>query len=846
MLGAPYFSVKKSGDVYQPMAEFRGGDVKASLRYPADYEPFGHSSFAASTLSKTRRDEVKDRPASSHSTEPARAGGRLVEVPSMLTANGIEAGAVGFEHFLQIPVGDDLVIHDEEDFAEKRRQLLLDPEWLGLRELELEYLIDRLTEMGELLAAIKQHQWEDPEPWNRSKVEEMGEELFEKLLSSELGATGAGTGSVTLKTQIAALQRVLNTKNLWHDFSRVEWRARVGQLLWAPEDLDFEQAAAGKMPSERDVLLLQITLAAELYMRLLAQEALSSSFPPMISQDDVDLLQCQRSDKVKWDLVLAERFLDNLNISAKARRTDEEKKASRNSFFSAITFFSAKEAIDETEESVQPVVFAKHETEQLEGLAYFADRIQWPHAADMKIELESKLSKSTRERPVSTAASIYATPLSSPKLFPSTPGTNRNSFFGFSEQPARPGFSRKNTGQSIALWPARNIAGNVESFEIGGWLSRSWLSGLVMPGEAARHFLISTLLENSPQAIAALGEEANLYGGFVYEGRGFWSKSCVVGKVMAARKGAKECMGWVSMPMDRSMDDGWVGVDVREPPEPPMPRILAADSIVKDSDPIRGHRIDSLQAGDLARPADGPLVLGNEVRFDGITFSNPAKAADGEETSTASLTFSSPINTKLASLTVPLTYDVHFISSYPCHPQSARPRTLSRPFTPSPQLACEAKPSTPKQQTQHSASPSFATPISRKQSPPCDPNSTSTTSFHAMEKELPSVPAHPIHIDYQFTIVPVATLLSMPATQRPRALSEPSQRKLSVAGPTASEVAEEVVILDCRGDEDLELLARAWCAKVGENALIGKSGRTCLGCCVREARALAVGVVIRI
>jgi hypothetical protein len=52
-------------------------------------------------------------------------------------------------------------------------------------------------------------------------------------------------------------------------------------------------------------------------------------------------------------------------------------------------------------------------------------------------------------------------------------------------------------------------------------------------------------------------------------------------------------------------------------------------------------------------------------------------------------------------------------------------------------------------------------------------------------------------------------------------------------------------VLDCRGKADLELLARAWCAKVGENAVVGRVGRTCLACCVREARGLGVRVVIR-
>jgi len=115
-----------------------------------------------------------------------------------------------------------------------------------------------------------------------------------------------------------------------------------------------------------------------------------------------------------------------------------------------------------------------------------------------------------------------------------------------------------------------------------------------------------------------------------------------------------------------------------------------------------------------------------------------------------------------------------------------------------------------------------------------------------------------LHIDYHYETIPVAFLLSTPAPEqsRPRALSSPHERAAAAAAPKSSftqqrrktdeELEEEVVVLDCRGPSDLELLARAWCAKVGEHAIVGKSGRTCVACCVREARALGVGVVIRV
>ena len=852
-LGAPYFNVRESKGRYIPQVVFQGGDARASSKFPTDYEAFGHSSFASSTLCRTHsREEGGRPPSSSHETETLKAGNDLREVPNMLSARGLDPGAVGFEHYLQMPISDTIVLHKDKSVLDKRKQLKLDPEWLGLREINMEHMIYRLNELGELHAGIRDEQWESPEPWNGGKIEEMGEELFEKLLSAELGTTSAGTGSVTLKTQISALQRVLNTTEIWHDFSLVEWRIRVGQLLWSTPELDISQLDDLRLPGERDVLILHITLAAELLIRLHALEALSSSFPPAVSPEDANALESQRTSKIQWDLLLAERFLDNINIAPKAP-SESEKKANRASFFSAITFFTAKETEDELEESVQPVLTPKNEAEQLAGLVHFAESIAWPHASDVKTELESKLWKGSKERPVSTAASIYATPLSSPK-FPSAAGS-RTSFFGFSEK-KRPGFSRSATAQSVQLSPARNIAGNVESFEVGGWLSRSWLSGLVMPGEAANHFLISALLENSPQAITALGEEANLYGGFVYEGRSYWSTSCAVGRVLAASSGAKESMGWLSVPESQICDDGWIELAVKEvPASTTNARIKSGERIAQDSAPLHKYPVSTIQAGDFTRPTDGPLVMGNEVRCEGLSLNTPSSSfnsettitADAPTTTTACLMFSSPINSKLDKKTVPLTYDAHFISSYPCHPRVTKPRSGSRPMTPSALFTFESNgssPSTPKPSTPKSNSQTATTKTPTDSKHPSKAGSMSTLNFSVFEKELPSTPAHPLHIDYQFDVIPVAHLLSIPWENRPRALSSPHERKKSTA--TISNNDEDVVVLDCRGTEDLELFARAWCAKVGENALIGRSGRTCLACCVREARALGLCVVIRV
>jgi hypothetical protein len=97
----------------------------------------------------------------------------------------------------------------------------------------------------------------------------------------------------------------------------------------------------------------------------------------------------------------------------------------------------------------------------------------------------------------------------------------------------------------------------------GGWLSNTYLSGLTLPGEGLAHFLISTTIENDQLAISRLGRNASLYGGFKYSTRSFWSKECILGRVLAAGKDARECMGWVSSPItSKAMMEEWVDIEV--------------------------------------------------------------------------------------------------------------------------------------------------------------------------------------------------------------------------------------------------------------------------------------------
>jgi hypothetical protein len=137
--------------------------------------------------------------------------------------------------------------------------------------------------------------------------------------------------------------------------------------------------------------------------------------------------------------------------------------------------------------------------------------------------------------------------------------TQRSSYFGSSARPAiNRALSKQQYRRSIIVQPA-------------GWLSRSYLTGLILPGEGLSHFLISTLLENDRSAISRIGDEANLYGGFTYASKSYWSTACVVGRILAAGKGASECMGWLSSAvLPKGTEDGWVNIEVEISPRSGM------------------------------------------------------------------------------------------------------------------------------------------------------------------------------------------------------------------------------------------------------------------------------------
>jgi hypothetical protein len=113
--------------------------------------------------------------------------------------------------------------------------------------------------------------------------------------------------------------------------------------------------------------------------------------------------------------------------------------------------------------------------------------------------------------------------------------------------------------------------------------------------------------------------------------------------------------------------------------------------------------------------------------------------------------------------------------------------------------------------------------------------------------------AHPLHISYKYKIVPVAEVLDpdfdIPFDMHSHKLRSRTPTPTGFRNHKQEDTLHDkttVLVLDARTSTDMQLLARAWCAEKGFHAIVGRTGRTCLSCCIREARALGINIVIRV
>lgn len=296
---------------------------------------------------------------------------------------------------------------------------------------------------------------------------------------------------------------------------------------------------------------MQILVSTELLIRLDAitegEEYGIEAFRPI----DVVHFERAATPMVKWSLHLARSWLDNIDIEKiEEPTTAKEKKLVTprpsgwlGSLVSKLTFRSHHEEDSTPTTSFSYTIKGRHPQQQVDGLTHFAKKLQWPGIDTY----EGLIAKNAHE-------SISNTPTPSPTRTPTINNSKRQSYFGAWDRPS--GQSAKSQGHRRKLAAALHAS---------GWLSKSYIFGLMLPGEGLHHFLMATLLENDSAAMEKLGSFANLCGGFVYSGKSFWSTSCIVGRVIAAGKGSAECMGWVSSDiLPQGIDEGWVNIEVED------------------------------------------------------------------------------------------------------------------------------------------------------------------------------------------------------------------------------------------------------------------------------------------
>ncbi|KAJ5699134.1 hypothetical protein N7462_001139 [Penicillium macrosclerotiorum] len=878
--GAPHFMLErgKHGRWY-PQVIFPWDEHNPSIQRMLDRKPLPHASFTLCTLHGHL--PVPDDWAVKggvpiplqdwrRTGAPKRAtfDVGVFEVPNMLANNGKEPGTIGFRNFLELSIADvqqytgpeepcqspsmqrvsslpateafELMDHYNKPYSQclsgavfDRCKLIRDgpSAWkrIGIRDINMLYLVQRLDQLRQLRLDVLRNGSTitvlDVETPN-----ELHSILHTHFLYPHPPPADLMPGHPhSLKSQIKTLATVLATPGAWIDFSLPEWRFRAGQILWeVPPHADGDcldpssyEAGTSKQPwinsgAERKWLLIQILLAAELLFRLDAFVRVGMLHDPHAGQIPPYELQHfdkLREGKVNWDLIFVRRFLDTLDISCGkvpstlspldgspvASTGKMTIKSRRFSLFDSISRRIYSTSNSDVLGPWEYQISSQHVRQQLEGLYVFAENIGWPNIDALRTAFQRLLKEDTNLfRPIINIDGSCKPEISSGTLF-KMPLARQEMY------------NRSRSRRCVKLRSTHPDDQDLHAMENLGWISRSWLSGLVIPGEAISHLLIGTLLENTPDAIERLGPFVNLYGGFLFRGRSYWSKASIVGRVLSGLDGAQTCMGWVGsdvLPRDaftlQPLEPGWFEIKMQKAMRSSSgkSRIKQGGKLALESTPLGTGDITAsaftLPVDPAASsPAATLTTTAPVVRLDMLTLSVRTPSKRGITISDqASLSFSlragDAITLLPTTISFPLKYNVRFVSAHECRP--------------------------PLGFTSHHHDCSGADE---------DPPQTATSSWAPYKR----LPGHPLHQSFPYRYIPFESVTQCLPPQK--------------ASLTPSSLPE-VLVVDARGCRAKETFVRAWCASVGYHALIGRVGRTCIACCVREANAIEVMVVVRV
>ena len=823
--GAPHFMIEKGRHgKYFPQAFFPwNSDLEISDLQDRRY--LSHETFAMTTLHAHLPipDEMNWKP-SPLPTPPEKWKRPMLdlgifETPNMLGVQGREPGTVGLRFFLELPISERLRtiekakeqergdmgslsrISANETFREEaershtgkhaprqdRIKLINDGptawEYLGIRDVESSTIIDRLSYLSKVHDDVLELGVETT-ILHKQSCAALYDDLFTKLLYPPTKSTEESLGEhhrTGLKVQIETIVKVLTTPGVWIDFSLVEPRIRLAQGLWQlpPYDYQSSDTTTLRPGAERKWLLLQILLAKELMVRLVGALTLGSSekFRDFhLTGDEIHHYNKMRNLKIDWDLVMARRFLDtvfvehSLDVDLQRILQDDQNTQSRLS--SVFKKNMDIHAADNDLSIWSCAILPRRADAQFEGLLRFARMIQWPHVDNLEADLTQ------RYQGISPALhkKLYTQPIFSAH----DASVPRRA----SAVPMRSLFSGDDWVESarVTLKPASGV-------ELGGFLGRSWLSGLIMPGDGGCLSIMACLLEQDSRA-AKLGSTAFLHGGFVFEGqRSFWSKFCIVGRVLAPAKGSTECMGWINAPQFSPIDherkpftDMWLDVTAAKPPTTRQGlRIYDGQKLADDSNVLGAGRgkVTSSEYGMVTDKVLEDLEL-MTIEVDDLMLLPKYHSDSQESTLSATLTFMSSSRDMTPALKeLQLNYNVVFVSSHPCRPPHGHVSLTAGTLKGHP--------------------------------------------HHRPEEHLPS---HPLHNTYKFEAKSIADLID--------------------AAPPQAGRDQAVWIVDARGSPSKDIFVRAWCSQVGTSAIVSRVGKACLSCSIREAFALEIGIIIRV
>ncbi len=263
--------------------------------------------------------------------------------------------------------------------VEQRQRMLTSKD--GLRHIEETLIMEQLIKNGQRYTEKHlRERWVSSELYN---------ELFLQILHPPTKVLDH-RDPYSLAVQISALVKVLAAPNMWVDFSHVEWRIRLGQLLWGT-DLEDEVDdgasvrtgdSASHIQEERYWLLMQILLACELLVRLDAITEGEELGVESIRPAEIHRFERDANKSVKWSLILARAWLENIEVVKTEDRSSTEEKSSGwlATLTKRMSLTREHGAGHHKSGSAAYAIRGKHVQRQVRGLVHFARRLRWPDA----------------------------------------------------------------------------------------------------------------------------------------------------------------------------------------------------------------------------------------------------------------------------------------------------------------------------------------------------------------------------------------------------------------------------------------------------------------------------------